>query len=105
MLEPAEVSLSLLQIAREATDLVSWRQNALAERGRFVPFRVAMFHEFSPRVSITRAATVGMEADCVALNMKDWDEMAVSFGGLLADALAHGGGGSPRRAFAPKCAA
>jgi DNA-binding CsgD family transcriptional regulator len=58
-----------------------------------------LFHELSPRSTLTRAAMRNVDAAWLATTLSTWDELAVLFGALVHDGQAHGGVGLARRAL------
>ena len=62
--EPAEstlmqLSLELCELARQRADLTGYRSTVLTFLRPHLPFDVAVFHEFSPRISLSRATLYG----------------------------------------------
>src|SRR5690606_27472178 len=71
---------SLLALASRAEDLALFRAEALAIVRQAIPFDAAIFHEFSPRSPLSRAALVGLPERKVEASRARWDENAVLFG-------------------------
>jgi DNA-binding NarL/FixJ family response regulator len=89
----------LAELARTSEDLAAFRAGALACLAQAVPYDVALFHELSPRSTLTRAALINVDAEWLRSTLSTWDEMAVLFGAIVNDGQTHGGIGLARRAF------
>jgi DNA-binding CsgD family transcriptional regulator len=96
----AQLSLELCELARQRADLTGYRNAVIALLLPHVPFDVAVFHEFSPRISLSRAALHGVTLATLEAGRARWDENAVLFGRLRELALEHGGVAADREAFA-----
>ena len=95
-----QLSLELCELARQRADLTGYRSGVLSRLQPHVPFDVAVFHEFSPRSSLERAALHGVTQDVMEAGRSRWDENAVLFGRLRELALEQGGVAGDREAFA-----
>lgn len=89
----------LAELARTSTDLQGFRAAALAALQRVIPCDMCLFHELSPRSPLERAALINVDIEWLRSTLSSWDELAVLFGALVNDGLAHGGVGLARRAF------
>lgn len=62
----------------------------LAALREVVPFDAAIFHAFSPRVSLASAAMKGLSPEVLAATQGGWDQLAVELGALRELANARG---------------
>jgi len=92
--------LSLCELGQRSADLVSYREGVLDLVHDLVRFEVALFHEFSPRVPLTRAAVRGIELATITAGLGTWDDNAVLFERLRELALTRAGVASAQQAFA-----
>lgn len=95
-----QLSLELCELARQRADLTGYRQTVLARLSEHLPFDVAVFHEFSPRIPLSRAALHGVSTETLEAGRAGWDENAVLFGRLRELALSQDGVAGDREAFA-----
>jgi DNA-binding CsgD family transcriptional regulator len=95
----ASVAQALCEQAQRASDLLDYRRGALALIGELVRFDAALFHELSPRVPLSRAVLLGLDANALARGQAAWDENAVLLGRLRDLAIEQGGVATDRQAF------
>jgi DNA-binding CsgD family transcriptional regulator len=95
-----QLALDVCELAQRAADLVGYREGVLDMLYGIVRFDVGLFHEFSPRTPLTRAAIRGIEPDTIAAGLGEWDDNAVMFERLRELALKQGGVASAEEAFA-----
>jgi DNA-binding CsgD family transcriptional regulator len=91
----------LLAFAADLEGLVPWRAAALGVLRELIPFDAAILHELSPRVSLARAALMGVDRSTLEANRRRWDDDAVALGILRDRALAQGGAATDDEAFPP----
>lgn len=96
----AALALEICDLARRAADLTTFRQAVLARLLACIPADVAIFHELSPRVPLTRAALHGVSREVLEAGRARWDENAVLFARLRELALASAHVAGDREAFA-----
>ena len=96
----ATLALDICDLARQAADLSAFRSAALAQLLACIPADVAVFHELSPRVPLTRAALHGVSLEVMEAGRTRWDENAVLFARLRELALTRAGVAGDREAFA-----
>jgi DNA-binding CsgD family transcriptional regulator len=99
MASAAALVQALCEHAQRASDLIEYRRGALALVAELVRYDAALFHELSPRVPLSRAVLVGLDADALAGGLSTWDENAVLLGRLRDLAMEQGGVATDRQAF------
>ncbi len=93
-------ALRLSQLATRALSLRAFRQEALRVVASLVRYDGAILHALSPRVPLTTAALVGIDAEKLARSQKGWDDLAVELGALR-EAASERGAASVDEVFAP----
>jgi DNA-binding CsgD family transcriptional regulator len=73
---------TLVALGRTHRELVPYRLAVLTTLREAVAFDAAIFHAFSPRVSVESAAIIGFTADVLAATQGGWDQVAVELGAL-----------------------
>jgi DNA-binding CsgD family transcriptional regulator len=89
----------LCDVAVKVSSVVEYRTHVLDALRLHLAFDAALFHELSPRVSLSRAAVWGLEPGAIDANRASWDETAVRLQPLLEVALAQGGAATDSEAF------
>jgi DNA-binding CsgD family transcriptional regulator len=90
---------AVCDLARDASDLQTFRRAALALLAESIAFDAALFHELSPRVPLATAAVIGLDLRALEGGRGSWDENAVLFGRLRELGLQQDGVVSDRQAF------
>lgn len=98
--DAARLVLEICDLARQTADLTAFRGMVLARLLACIPADVAVFHELSPRVPLTRAALHGVRLEVMEAGRTRWDENAVLFARLRELALTGRGVAGDREAFA-----
>lgn len=89
----------LSRLAAEAASGRAFREAAIDHVARRVAFDAAVFHAFSPRVSIETAALRGIDPAAIAASMRHWDRWAVELGRFRDVGIRNGGVATDRDAF------
>jgi DNA-binding CsgD family transcriptional regulator len=97
----ADSQRRICEIASQSVSIADFRRLALEIIRESVAHDVALFHELSPRVPLSRAAMIGIDVGALDRSRGSWDEMAVVLGSLRDAALAHGGVASVTSVLAP----
>jgi DNA-binding CsgD family transcriptional regulator len=95
----SELVRQLCEVAVQVSSVAEYRTGVLDMLRPHIAFDAALFHELSPRVSLSRAAMIGFEPGQVHASSASWDETAVRLQPLLELALAQGGAATDTEAF------